>query len=188
MRKGDWMQTFTGKAFWPLDPRPEEIDIVDIAHALSLSCRYGGHCKRFYSVAEHSILVSELCLLFYGSYQVALWGLLHDACEAYISDIPRPLKSMLPDYQEIERNLDKVIIDKFNIKYEEVKQKVKDVDNSILYFEMKELMSTPPMSWSDCGWILPQAPPKGWGLRYYQPEQAERVFLSDFYKLTGVLR
>ena len=77
-RNGDWLQTFTGKAFFPLDPRPEEMDIFDIAHALSNLCRYGGHCNKFYSVAEHSVLVSILCRLYYGE-QVALQGLLHDA-------------------------------------------------------------------------------------------------------------
>lgn len=59
-RAGDWMQTFTGRQFWPMDPRPEDLDILDIAHALSLLCRFGGHCQRFYSVAEHSVHVSTL--------------------------------------------------------------------------------------------------------------------------------
>jgi len=59
-RNGDWIQTFSGLQFWPLDPRPDEINIEDIAHALSLQCRFGGHCNRFYSVADHSIHVSML--------------------------------------------------------------------------------------------------------------------------------
>lgn len=57
--RGDWMQTYTGRRFYPLDPRPDEIDPEDIAHALSLLCRYGGHVDRFYSVAEHCVLMSE---------------------------------------------------------------------------------------------------------------------------------
>ena len=58
-RKGDWMQTYTGRQFWPIDPRANEVHIEDIAHALSMMCRYNGHCRTFYSVAEHSVLVSQ---------------------------------------------------------------------------------------------------------------------------------
>jgi hypothetical protein len=86
-RRGDWMQTFTGRAFYPLDPRPEDIDPVDIAHALSLICRYGGHSSRFYSVAEHCVLMSHAV-----APEHALWALLHDATEAYLGDMIRPLK------------------------------------------------------------------------------------------------
>ena len=57
-RVGDWIQVYTGGQFWPLDPRPEEIHIEDIAHALALTCRFTGHCREFYSVAQHSLLVS----------------------------------------------------------------------------------------------------------------------------------
>ena len=82
MRIGDWMQTYTGERFWPLDPRIEDIHIRDISMALGKLCRYGGHTIFFYSVAEHSVLVSE-----YVPEEYALWGLLHDASEAYLSDI-----------------------------------------------------------------------------------------------------
>lgn len=185
MRKGDWIQTFTGRAFWPLDPAAEEIDIIDIAHALSLTCRFGGHCKEFYSVAEHSILVSELCRIYYGDYQSQLWGLLHDAAEAYILDMPRPLKHLLPDYIKMERAIDEVIIEKFNIKYDEVKQKVKDVDKSMLFLESKELMSTPPIEWSDCSWTLGYRS-EDFRIRYFSPEQAEKCFLQKFNDLWGL--
>jgi hypothetical protein len=86
-RKGDWMQTYTGRQFWPIDPRADEIDIVDIAHALSQQCRFAGHCKSFYSVATHSWHTSNVC-----NSENALWGLLHDAAEAYLVDLPTPIK------------------------------------------------------------------------------------------------
>ena len=72
-RKGNWMQTFTGRQFWPADPRADEIDIRDIAHALSMQCRYAGHCTQFYSVAEHCVLLANAIP------EQKLWALLHDA-------------------------------------------------------------------------------------------------------------
>ena len=82
-RRGGWIQTYTGRQFWPLDPRIEDIDIHDIAHALSHQCRYSGHCLRFYSVAEHSVLLSH-----HVAGEHMLWALLHDAWEAYLAAIP----------------------------------------------------------------------------------------------------
>jgi uncharacterized protein len=99
-RTGDWIQTYTGKQFWPLSPLPEDIVIEDIAHALSMQCRFGGHVRTFYSVAQHSVHVSLLV-----EPQYALWGLLHDAAEAYLVDLPRPIKKFSEMgllYQEIE--------------------------------------------------------------------------------------
>ena len=86
-RVGDWIQTMSGVIFYPLDPRPEEIRIEDIAHALSHQCRFAGHCREFYSVAEHSVRVSREL-----PQEFMLWGLLHDASEAYLVDLPRPIK------------------------------------------------------------------------------------------------
>lgn len=181
MRKGDWMQTYTGKAFWPLDPRPEEIDILDIAHALSLTCRYGGHCKKFYSVAEHSLLVSQVCEHLYNDKQIILWGLLHDACEAYISDIPRPLKYQLAQYLKIEFLVDFAIMEKFGIDRDKVIRKVKFVDNSLLEFERKQLMSKPPMSWNINAFDIAT---ELISINCYPPEEAEELFLKRFYELT----
>jgi uncharacterized protein len=113
-RIGDWLQTYSGKCFWPLDPRPEEVDIYDIAHSLSMTCRYSGHCKEFYSVAEHSILLSRVV-----SPQNAMWALLHDAAEAYSSDIPRPLKKSLPDWKIMEKRIMDAVCIKFSLPLEE---------------------------------------------------------------------
>ena len=101
-RKGDWIQTFTGRAFYVLDPRPEDVDIEDIAHALSMQCRFAGHCREFYSVAQHSVTASWLV-----PPEDALWGLLHDAAEAYVVDLPRPIKRawQLESYGIIDRDV-----------------------------------------------------------------------------------
>lgn len=133
-RNGDWMLTNSGQVFWPMDPRSEDVDIIDIAHALSHLCRYGGHTDRFYSVAQHSLLVSHAV-----EKQHALWGLLHDASEAYIADIIRPLKVHMPDYYEIERGVMNAVCDRFGLPHE-MPQNVKDIDNGIIYDEKKFLM------------------------------------------------
>src|ERR1700724_2684254 len=83
---GGWQQTFTGRRFYPLSPRVEDVCIEDIAHALSNICRYGGHCREFYSVAQHCNMVSDWMPEF------KLEGLLHDSPEAYIGDMVRPVK------------------------------------------------------------------------------------------------
>jgi hypothetical protein len=90
---GDWISTYTGQ-FHPFAPQADEVRIVDIAHSLSMLCRFNGHCRRFYSVAEHSYWVADRLLHEFGS-DVALVGLLHDAAEAYLGDIVRPLKRRL---------------------------------------------------------------------------------------------
>lgn len=92
-RMGPWIATYGGRHFHPLDPRPEDIDLVDIAHALGNLCRFTGHTREFYSVAQHSVLVSQS--LSGESLDVQLWGLLHDAAEAYIGDISKPLKDWM---------------------------------------------------------------------------------------------
>ena len=110
-RKGDWMQTFTGKKFWPLDPRSDDVDIKDIAHSLALTCRFNGQCNLFYSVAQHSVFVSRLV-----TPSQALAALLHDSTEAYLGDIIRPIKLYLPEFKDIENNLEKAIFQHFSIR------------------------------------------------------------------------
>src|SRR5712664_1181267 len=85
--RGPWIETFTGHAFYLLDPRPEDILIEDIAHALSQACRFTCHTRRFYSVAEHSYHIAVLC-----EKEYKLGGLLDDAEETYLGDMNRPLK------------------------------------------------------------------------------------------------
>jgi len=85
-----WILTYTGKRFDTLNPKPEDICIEDIAHALSMICRFGGHCRQFYSVAQHCLLVS--CNL---PVEAELWGLMHDAAEAYVGDVVTPIKRLL---------------------------------------------------------------------------------------------
>lgn len=170
-RKGDWMQTYIGRQFWPIDPRPEDIDIEDIAHALSMMCRFNGHSKFFYSVAEHSILISRSL-----PDDLALWGLLHDASEAYIADIVRPAKRFISGYAEVEENLMSAICDKFGLPHE-MPPEVKAADNAILVDEMEQVMGPRPAEWS--------VPDKGLGVTIsaYGPRLAKQLFLERFYEL-----
>ena len=135
MRYGDFIQTYSGIEFYPLDPRIEEVKLLDIAHALSNICRFTGHCNEFYSVAQHSVLVSQ-----YVSEENALWGLLHDASEAYICDIARPVKKSLEmkPYKEIEKRLMNVIAKTFNLSEDEPKE-VKEIDTKMLRTEARDL-------------------------------------------------
>ena len=133
-RVGDWMMTFTGRKFFPLDPRPEDIDLRDIGWALAHQCRYNGHGRFYYSVAEHSVLLSR----HFGQGTLAREALLHDAAEAYIGDVIRPLKRSLPQFVEIEANLERVIFDRFNLP-STIRDQVKAADTAILTDERNRL-------------------------------------------------
>lgn len=175
MRIGDWMQTASGKQFWPLDPRVDEIDIEDIAHALSMQCRYAGHCLQFYSVAEHCCHISDAC-----SSEHALWGLLHDASEAYLTDVIRPIKSSLTGYKAIEQRLMACICERFGLPIEQP-EIVSELDRRILGNECTGVMALPPVPWKTTDNPLPN-------LKYlpcWHPSMARQQFLTRFYYLTA---
>ena len=113
----EWIQTYQGKQFYPDNPTEDMICIEDIAHGLSNICRYTGQCPEFYSVGQHSLIVTDVIFKRTGDLTLTLEALMHDASEAYLCDIPKPLKNLLPDYQKIEDNVSQVIFDKFNITY-----------------------------------------------------------------------
>lgn len=142
MNGGDWMQTFTGRAFYPLAARVDDIDPEDIAHALAMICRYGGHVQRFYSVAEHCVLMSHAV-----APENALWALLHDATEAYVGDMVRPLKHSMPAYRAAEDRLMAVICERFGLD-PVCPAEVKAADNRILVDEREVLMGRSPLPWT----------------------------------------
>lgn len=173
-RKGAWMQCYSGTRFFPIDPRPEEVDPVDIAHALSLACRYGGHVKRFYSVAEHCVILYRAA-----SPENRLWALLHDAPEAYIADIVRPAKGALqPAYGNVEAGIMAAVCMRFGLE-PDMPDEVKELDNLILYNEAVELLT--PCSDPETGrdWWHAYAPGLGsTKIEGWAPERAEREFLA----------
>lgn len=149
MRKGDWMQTFSGVQFWPLDPRPEDVRLDDIMHALSNLCRFGGHCRYFYSVAQHSVMVSRQAeaAARTDAREVAIIGLLHDATEAYLIDVPRPIKRDLLNYKEIETALAVTIGERFGVRLDLLPDLVKEADERALFTEKRDLLCKEPAPW-----------------------------------------
>ena len=137
------MNTYTGKKMNPMNMTEEDISIEDIAHALSLLCRGGGHLKYFYSVGQHSINCMKEAGARGWSKRVQLACLLHDASEAYIADIIRPVKVHLPDYYKIENAIMNCVLKKFHLDNlsEEERVQWKQIDDEILDYELKELMA-----------------------------------------------
>src|ERR1035437_4738778 len=167
--------TFSGLRFWPLDPNPEKILVEDIAHALAHQCRFGGHASRFYSVAEHSVHVSRLC-----PPDDAFWGLLHDASEAYLVDLPRPLK-LLPEfapYREAERRLQRAVAVRFGLPPDQP-ARVTEADDTMLWIEAHSLLGSMPEA------AIRDTRPPFETTAPLLPVEAERLFLNRFKELTA---
>lgn len=144
--RGDWIQTYTGRQFYPLTAMPDEVDKLDIAHALALANRFGGHTRVPYSVAQHCILMSQAV-----SPENALWALLHDAQEAYLVDVPRPIKPYLGEYREIEARVQGAIFIHFGLEKLFLKgepDEVRDADMRILINERDALMPRRTHRWA----------------------------------------
>lgn len=173
-RAGHWMQTYTGRAYWPMDPRADEVDIIDIAHSLAMQCRYTGHVDRFYSVAEHSVLVSRLV-----PPRLALMGLLHDAAEAYLTDIARPVKQHLANYRDIEFMNWKAIAMEFALPVE-MPPEIHQADRRVLAAEMRALMKPRPFAeqWPEC-----DVEPADVAILCWSPTLAEFHFLRRFAEI-----
>lgn len=172
-----WIQTFTGKMFHPLDPRSEEIDIRDIAHALSLKCRFTGHCKEFYSVAEHSVRCAMIVETMQSEH--CLYALLHDAAEAYTADVATPVKRHMPDFAFIEARLMQCVCVRFSLPLDEPPV-VKQADRIMLATERRDLMPAPPRAWR-CAENVEPWPDE---IKPWSPRQAELAFLGTFERLT----
>lgn len=173
-RAGDFMQTYTGRQFWPMDPRDFEVDINDIAHSLSMQCRYAGHVDRFYSVAEHSVLLAEWVNQY--DSDATLWALMHDASEAYLVDVPRPVKPFLTGYKAAESKVMAAICNRFNLPLR-MPEIVHEADNRII---ADELINLVPMDWHK-----QHNDPLGVTLKYWSPDMAKEKFIQAYYKYSG---
>lgn len=181
---GDWMQTFTGKKWFVTDPHPDDVEIRDIAHGLSMVCRFAGHCRVFYSVAEHSVRVARLVEACGGTPEEALWGLLHDAAEAYLGDMVRPLKVSMTAYREHEARHEGVILKGLGVAAPttEARKLVKTTDDILLVTEQRDLMGVPPEAWSV------QAEPLDVTIEPWTATQAEAEFLARYRVLRMLCR
>lgn len=189
----NWMQTYTGNVFFFDKPHPSMIDIEDIAHALSMQCRFNGHTRAFYSVAEHSVRVSWAVEAASAgqanAVELALWALLHDASEAYTGDMVLPLKremrglrlapvlSMPSDFDLIESRIQRAICNAFGLPEDEPKI-VKRFDLVLLLTEKRDLLAPCDEPWPDYG-----VQPLRHRLETWVPEHAKKVFLDRFHDL-----
>ncbi len=172
-----WILTASGRQFWPLTPRVEDVSIEDIAHALANVCRFTGHVRTFYSVAQHSVIVSHLC-----EPRHALYGLLHDGSEAYLSDIARPVKHTpeFAGYRVIERRLQEMIYQAFGLDADEPPD-VKAADNVALVTEKRDLMPDRGPAWHESIRHVPVMAEK---IVPQSPVLARLAFLTRFGELT----
>lgn len=165
--------TVTGVQFTFLAPTPDMFRVIDIATGLSHQCRFAGQVNRFYSVAEHSVLVSKLV-----PEEYAMAGLFHDAAEAYMNDIPSPIKRQkeLRGYCDIENHIQKQLF--MALKIDPVlPMEVHEADHNLVATEAMQLQDpTPAWVWERDPYILP--------LHFWSPEEAKQKFLDRFVEIS----
>lgn len=169
-----WILTASGKHFNYLDPRGEDIDIIDIAQALANEPRFGGHTRVFYPVAQHSWLASHIVPA-----PFALEALLHDGEEAYCKDIPQPLKLLLPDYREIASRVGGAVRARYGLP-QQMSSEVHHADLVMLATERRDLMPPDPTPWA----ILDGIEPLPKRIIAMSPVKAQAVFLKRYIQLT----
>lgn len=174
-----WIPTRGGKRFYPLAPSIADIDIYDIAHALSNVCRYVGHTRFHYSVAQHSVYVSQMV-----PPELALTGLLHDASEAYLSDISRDVKMLMYEYKGWESNLEEAIARRFGLPFP-LPYTVKQADTEILRREGAWLFPEGSPMWQSWGVTRKEDYPE---ITYWKQSEAAETFLWMFHRYTTEVR
>ena len=156
-------------------PQPDQFTFLDIAGALSKICRFGAQIPRFYSVAEHSMLCAIQAYRDGHDNEVQAAVLLHDAAEAFIGDVVKPLKLMLPDYSRVESQMEKCIFDKYGIEHEKHKDIIREIDQSMLINERNQLFGADDTPWTD----EHKARNLGVVCFCFSPEEAETHFVAS---------
>lgn len=170
------IQCWSGHYFDFLHPHQSFVLVKDIAHSLAMQCRFNGHTDRFYSVAEHSVLCSHIV-----PHEDALTALMHDAAEAFVGDVPKPLKRLLPDYAEIEKSVEEAIFNKLDIPFP-FPPSIKEADLRMLRLEQRDAMLS-TASWDVLnGVTIPDVK-----LHFWTPTEAKNQFLLRYAFLTGTL-
>lgn len=196
-----WCQSYTGRRFVPETITAEDIDIRDIVQSLSNQCRFMGHSKYHYSVAQHSVLCSHMVeehmlgldsleraekimplspASRYWAGHLKRWALLHDAAEAYIGDIPRPMKKRMPWVKEAEDALLQVIAKRFNLCWP-MPAVIHDIDNRMLFTEKRDVLNVHTLNWE---WAKEPVPFPG-VINKITPDAAHALFWERFSLLCG---
>ncbi len=189
-RVGDWIMTVSGRHFWPLDPQPAEVHLADIAHALANTCRFTGHCRQFYSVAQHAVLVANLVERL--APELALAALHHDDAEAYLADVAHPVKRFLwfdaeiegtvehHAFRNVERKLDLAIATALGLDHHQLFHPViTTADHHALRLEWDALMLPLPAG----SWLNEIAPPNAPTLYPQTPDEARCYYLTTHDRL-----
>lgn len=183
MEAGPFIQTVSGRRFNPLAPDAADVEIGDIARALSHQCRFGGHCRVFYSVAQHSCLVADLVAERGGPAVAVLWALLHDASEAYLVDLPHPLKhrsELGRLYADAEARLQAAICERFDLPLEPPAL-LKEVDRALLATERRAVAHV-AWEWPELNGVQPLE----LAIDPWLPERAREEFLTRYERLEAL--
>ena len=172
---GATIVTHSGRYFDFISPQSDQIDLMDIAWGLSMTCRFGGQCLRFYSVAQHSVLVSRMV-----PEEHRLAALMHDAAEAYVGDLVGPLKQLIPDFKAIEHRVEAAIFDRFGISYP-LDPSVKHADLCLLHTEQRDLTAGAGDSWNG----LDAYPAMDGIIVPLSPWDALQLWLHEWHSILG---
>jgi hypothetical protein len=172
-----YVSTFLGNRFYPLAPRIDHVAIEDIAHGLAYQCRFNGQTQEFYSVAQHSLIVASLVPT-----DLRLAALLHDAAEAYLGDMVKPLKVLLPEFAAIEDQVSAIIADAFDVDFSDYGP-IKRADLIALATEKRDLMPHSAERWA----YLDDIRPLPQRIVTMSPQQAKQEFLNEFARLRATM-
>ena len=179
---GPYLQTVSGRWVNPFDPDPEQLDAGDIARALANQCRFGGHARVFYSVAQHSVIVCDLLAETGAPREELLAALLHDASEAYLGDLPHPIKhrsELGAQFRAAEKRLEAVIVRRFGLP--EASARIKPIDRALLATERR--------TFSRVAWEWPEldgVEPLDIEIEPWEPARAAREFLDRYERLQSL--